>query len=242
MCLARTTGPSLRGCWSPFSARPTRRRSPATAEHGLLCPGRAQGLRRRTLGRAQTSNRPDKPAGVTMSTASAEQAPRLSGSWLHALALLDEDLRRTNAAPRTRRAYAVDTLQFACWADARRRWRPRLSVRATSAAIWRSLTERELSATTTARKLAAIRALFRSQREHGHIEQSPADLLATPRRGSSLAACVEGAGGCALARLHPRERRGRATGAARPCAVRAGLRVRSARRGDRYARRRRRRS
>jgi site-specific recombinase XerD len=48
------------------------------------------------------------------------------------------------------------------------------------------LSERKLSATTTARKLAAIRALFRSQREHGHIEQNPADLLSTPRRGSYL--------------------------------------------------------
>ncbi len=48
------------------------------------------------------------------------------------------------------------------------------------------LTERELAATTAARKLAAVRALFRSQREHGHIDQSPADLLATPRRGSHL--------------------------------------------------------
>jgi integrase/recombinase XerC/integrase/recombinase XerD len=48
------------------------------------------------------------------------------------------------------------------------------------------LSERDLSATTTARKLAAIRALFRSQREHGEIDQSPADLLSTPRRASHL--------------------------------------------------------
>jgi integrase/recombinase XerC/integrase/recombinase XerD len=48
------------------------------------------------------------------------------------------------------------------------------------------LSEQNLSATTTARKLAAIRALFRSQREHGEIEQSPADLLATPRQASHL--------------------------------------------------------
>jgi site-specific recombinase XerD len=48
------------------------------------------------------------------------------------------------------------------------------------------LSEQRLAATTTARKLAAIRALFRSLREHGHIQQSPADLLTTPRRGSYL--------------------------------------------------------
>jgi site-specific recombinase XerD len=120
-----------------------------------------------------------------MSSATAETAPSISVPWLRALALLDEDLRRTNAAPRTRRAYAVDTLQFACWADAQdvapsaigpRDVRRYLAV----------LTERELAATTTARKLAAVRALFRSQREHGQIDQSPADLLATPRRASHL--------------------------------------------------------
>ncbi|HEY3971176.1 MAG TPA: tyrosine recombinase XerC [Solirubrobacteraceae bacterium] len=120
-----------------------------------------------------------------MSTATAETAPRLSGPWLQALALLDEDLRRTNAAPRTRRAYAVDTLQFAFWADAKEIAPSAVGPRDVRRYL-AMLTDRALSATTTARKLAAIRALFRSQREHGHIEQSPADLLATPRRASHL--------------------------------------------------------
>jgi integrase/recombinase XerC/integrase/recombinase XerD len=39
---------------------------------------------------------------------------------------------------------------------------------------------------TTARKLAALRALFASQREHGRIAQNPADLVSTPRRSSYL--------------------------------------------------------
>ncbi len=120
-----------------------------------------------------------------MSTATAETAPSISGPWLRALALLDEDLRRTNAAPRTRRAYAVDTLQFACWIDAQEIEPSAVGPRDVRRYL-AMLTERELSATTTARKLAAIRALFRSQREHGHIDQSPADLLATPRRASHL--------------------------------------------------------
>ncbi len=120
-----------------------------------------------------------------MSAASAEQAPRLSSPWMGALAQLDEDLRRTNAAPRTRRAYAIDTLQFGAWADAHELAPTGVHVRDIRRYIAR-LSERGLSATTTARKLAAIRALFRSQREHGHIEQSPADLLSTPRRGSYL--------------------------------------------------------
>lgn len=122
---------------------------------------------------------------ATAEMAPTEMAPSLSGPWLQALALLDEDLRRTNAAPRTRRAYAVDTLQFACWIDAQEMAPSAVGPRDVRRYLG-MLTERELSATTTARKLAAIRALFRSQREHGHIEQSPADLLATPRRASHL--------------------------------------------------------
>ncbi len=120
-----------------------------------------------------------------MSAAAAEKPPSLGEPWLRALALLDEDLRRTNAAPRTRRAYGVDTLQFACFADMHGLSPATVGVRDVRRYIAR-LSEQRFSATTTARKLAAIRALFRSLREHGHIQQSPADLLATPRRGSHL--------------------------------------------------------
>jgi integrase/recombinase XerC/integrase/recombinase XerD len=48
------------------------------------------------------------------------------------------------------------------------------------------LSEQKLAPATSARKLAALRALFASQREHGHISQNPADLVSTPRRGSHL--------------------------------------------------------
>jgi site-specific recombinase XerD len=120
-----------------------------------------------------------------MRAAPAEMPPSLGEPWLRALALLDDDLRRTNAAPRTRRAYAIDTLQFACWAEERRMPLSAVAVRDVRRYI-AHLSELGLSATTVARKLAAVRALFRSLREHGHIEQSPADLLATPRRGSYL--------------------------------------------------------
>jgi len=120
-----------------------------------------------------------------MSTPLPHTQASLSDSWLRALALLDEDLQRTNAAPRTRRAYEIDTLQFACWADAHGLIPSTVGPRDVRRYVAR-LSEQSLSATTIARKLAAIRALFRSQREHGHIEQSPADLLATPRRGSHL--------------------------------------------------------
>jgi integrase/recombinase XerC/integrase/recombinase XerD len=48
------------------------------------------------------------------------------------------------------------------------------------------LSEKHAAASTTARKLAALRALFSSQREHGLIAQNPADLVSTPRRSSYL--------------------------------------------------------
>ena len=117
--------------------------------------------------------------------AQPDAKPSLSEPWRQALTQLDEDLRRTNAAPRTRRAYGIDTLQFACWADAHQRIPRTIDSRDVRRYVAR-LSERRLSPTTTARKLAAIRALFRSQREHGAIEQSPADLLATPRRAVHL--------------------------------------------------------
>jgi site-specific recombinase XerD len=125
-----------------------------------------------------------------MSTTSANKPQSLSAPWMGALAQLDEDLRRTNAAPRTRRAYAIDTLQFSGWANTHNLTPSTVRVRDVRRYIAR-LSEQGLSATTTARKLAAIRALFRSQREHGHIEQSPADLLATPRRSSYLPRVVK---------------------------------------------------
>jgi integrase/recombinase XerC/integrase/recombinase XerD len=117
--------------------------------------------------------------------ASPEERPSLGVPWRQALAQLDEDLRRMDAAPRTRRAYGIDTLQFACWADSHDRLPATVDPRDVRRYVAR-LSERSLSPTTTARKLAAIRALFRSQREHGKIEQSPADLLTTPRRSSHL--------------------------------------------------------
>jgi integrase/recombinase XerC/integrase/recombinase XerD len=44
----------------------------------------------------------------------------------------------------------------------------------------------DAAASTTARKLSALRAFFSSQREHGLIAQNPADLISAPRRSSHL--------------------------------------------------------
>ena len=43
--------------------------------------------------------------------------PALSGSWSSALSLLEADLQRRDAAPRTVRAYRVDVEGLARWAE-----------------------------------------------------------------------------------------------------------------------------
>lgn len=113
------------------------------------------------------------------------EAASLRDEWQAALELLGQDLRRRDAAPRTRRAYATDLAQFAEWAGAREMTPGRVDTREVRRYV-AHLSETGLTPASTARKLAALRALFASQREHGLIEQSPADLVATPRRGSRL--------------------------------------------------------
>ena len=106
-------------------------------------------------------------------------------AWNDALALLEEDLLRRDAAARTRRAYGVDLAQFAHWADARGLLPENVGPRDVRRYI-ALLSEQKAAASTSARKLAALRALFSSQREHGLIAQNPADLVSTPRRSSYL--------------------------------------------------------
>src|SRR5271167_2985563 len=106
-------------------------------------------------------------------------------AWEAALELLEDDLCRRDAAARTRRAYGVDLRQFARWAVAQGLQTEDVGPKAVRRYI-AHLSERGAAPTTTARKLAALRALFRSQREHGRISQNPADLVSTPRRPSRL--------------------------------------------------------
>ncbi len=109
----------------------------------------------------------------------------MSSAWNDALELLRADLGRRDAAARTRRAYGVDLSQFACWASQRGLDPKDVGPRDVRRYV-ASLSERDLSPSTTARKLSALRACFSSQREHGLIAQNPADLVSTPRRSSYL--------------------------------------------------------
>jgi integrase/recombinase XerC/integrase/recombinase XerD len=111
--------------------------------------------------------------------------PELTGPWREAVELLEEDLRLRDAAPRTRRAYRADLLQFAHWAGAGSELPEQVGPKTVRRYI-AHLSECGAAPSTTARKLAALRALFASQREHGLIAQNPADLVSTPRRPSRL--------------------------------------------------------
>jgi site-specific recombinase XerD len=111
--------------------------------------------------------------------------------WRAALELLEDDLCRRDAAARTRRAYGVDLAQFARWAGGRGLSPEGVGPRDVRRYI-ALLSEKNAAASTTARKLAALRALFSSQREHGWITQNPADLVSTPRRSSYLPRVLKG--------------------------------------------------
>jgi len=117
-------------------------------------------------------------------------SPALKAAWAQASALLEEDLRRRDAAPRTHRAYTLDVEQFASWAIARELAPAELTPKDVRRYIAhlsdRSREGGRAAPSTAARKLAALRALFRSQREHGLITQNPADLVSTPRRPAHL--------------------------------------------------------
>jgi site-specific recombinase XerD len=108
-----------------------------------------------------------------------------SESWTRALALLDADLRRRGMAERTRRAYGIDAGQLAIWctlgsvepADVT----PRVLRRYAQV-----LSERRAGPATMARKLAALRQLYRVLHEHGDLPANPADLVPSPKRPAKL--------------------------------------------------------
>jgi len=122
---------------------------------------------------------------TTTATETIEKAASPQDEWRAAMGLLDEDLQRRDAAERTRHAYGADVGQFAEWAESEGLAPGEVGPRIVRRYIAR-LSERGAAASTTARKLAALRALFGSQREHGRIAQNPADLLSTPKRPSHL--------------------------------------------------------
>ena len=110
---------------------------------------------------------------------------RSSGPWVESMALLDQDLQRLGVRPALT-CLQADLRQGSGWCEARRlSRRPRSSVKDSGDTSPGSLS-RDSAPSTVAHRLAALRALFRTLREHGLIAHSPADLVCTPKRPSHL--------------------------------------------------------
>lgn len=112
-------------------------------------------------------------------------APELTPEWQAALEGFDADLRRRAVAAKTRRAYGSDIGQFARWASERQLHPAAVDVRALRRYV-AGLTEQGQAPTTVARKLAALRALFRVQMQAGARAENPAELLHSPKRAQRL--------------------------------------------------------
>lgn len=110
----------------------------------------------------------------------------LPPAWQEALATLDADLRTRGTAAKTRAAYGADVTAFARWAAAQDLDPVQVTTRTLRRYAQRLGEHDELQAASLARKLASLRALFRSLREHGVVQQNPADLVPAPKRPQKL--------------------------------------------------------
>jgi integrase/recombinase XerC/integrase/recombinase XerD len=117
--------------------------------------------------------------------ATTEPATALSGRWTVALGQLDDDLRARAAAEKTRHAYGSDVEQFALWCSARG-LEPAAVATRDLRRFAASLSEAGLKATSLARKIASLRALYRVLREHGEVAGNPAELMTLPKRPRTL--------------------------------------------------------
>jgi site-specific recombinase XerD len=98
---------------------------------------------------------------------------------------MSADLRRRAVSANTVTAYMNDCRQLAHWASARGLEPDGIELRALRRYV-AGLSEQGQAPSTVARKLAAVRALFRVQMQEGRIEQNPADLIAAPKRPKAL--------------------------------------------------------
>jgi site-specific recombinase XerD len=119
---------------------------------------------------------------MSLATASL---PALTGSWRSALDALDADLRRRAVAEKTRRAYTIDNGQFAAWASRHQLAPGEIEIRALRRYA-ASLSQAGHAPSTVARKLAALRSLFRVLVEQDVRGDNPADLLSAPKRPQRL--------------------------------------------------------
>src|SRR3954451_16652568 len=107
------------------------------------------------------------------------------GRWGADLATFDASLQARGMAEKTRRAYGVDLQQLADWA-AHQELGPRALDHRALRRFAGVLSERGMSRSTVARKLASIRSFYRHLVERGALEANPADLVATPKKDQYL--------------------------------------------------------
>ena len=111
--------------------------------------------------------------------------PALPAPWRSALERFDTDLRARHAAESTRRAYGTDLGQLARWAGGRGLMPEAIGHRDLRRYA-AHLGDDGASRATVARKLAAIGAFYDALLRAGAVEANPAELVATPKRGSKL--------------------------------------------------------
>jgi site-specific recombinase XerD len=108
-----------------------------------------------------------------------------SPGWRRALDELAADLRRRAVSANTVTAYMNDSRQLAEWASGAGLEPAAVDLRALRRYV-ASLSTRGQAPSTVARKLAAVRALFRVQTQLGRLAQNPADLVTAPKRPKTL--------------------------------------------------------
>lgn len=105
--------------------------------------------------------------------------------WAQALQLFEADLARRGSAAKTAHAYGSDLRQFADWALAQQLEPVQVTPRVLRRYM-AGLSQAGAAPATGARKLAALRALFSSQREHGYMAENPAELVSAPKAHAPL--------------------------------------------------------
>jgi integrase/recombinase XerC/integrase/recombinase XerD len=106
-------------------------------------------------------------------------------TWGTHLRAFDSHLKARGMAEKTRVAYGTDMAQLAEWASAHGLdpfgLDPRMLRRYAGV-----ISERGLSKSSVARKIASIRAFYRHLVQRGLLEANPADLVATPKKDQYL--------------------------------------------------------
>ncbi len=112
-----------------------------------------------------------------------------TSAWPAALEAFDRDLVRRAVAEKTRVAYLSDCRQFADWAEKLDPAHPAEPAHVDVRTLRRyaaGLSERGIAPATIARRLAALRGLFRIQMELGARRDNPAELLSSPKKPQRL--------------------------------------------------------